>query len=123
MPKHVFEKGNKHGHGGARRGAGRKPDEFKAKCDALVESKEFFEWAAQVFAGGCVDPHVGKDGVVTMVPANVGGRTYLWKTLAEYAKGKPAQAVKIADGQKVGFLALVQSAEQERGLGDETPQD
>lgn len=96
----------KAGRGGRREGAGRKPDAFKAMCDDLINMPEFKLWAQKVFRGEDVEPHMS-DGGVVMAPASVSSRTYLWKTLAEYARGKPVSMVEMPDGANVAGAAVL----------------
>lgn len=91
-------KGVRNNHGGKREGSGRKTDFFKKQCDKLVQSKTFFKFAADTFSGKAVEPHVIRDGFkyrIILTPAGVSSRTYLWKTLAEYSKGKPATVLEL----------------------------
>jgi hypothetical protein len=82
------------GRGGRRKGAGRKPDEFKAECARLASKKEFFAWAESVFDGEMVVPRMTKEGVVR-TEADVHERGYLWEKLAAYGYNKPPQAVEV----------------------------
>lgn len=105
--------------GGKREGAGRKPDEFKAKCAELASNAKFLRWAEDVLTGEKVEFAVDKLGAVVPIPADVNQRTYLWEKLAAYGYGKPAQAINLGGNVRIGFLDLIGKAERERGLAAE----
>lgn len=77
--------------GGRREGAGRPPDEFKAKCQRLASSPKFFAWAEKVFNGEGVNPKTTIDGRVVLIEASPGDKIYLWEKLAAYGFGKPVE--------------------------------
>ena len=104
----------KRARGGKREGAGRKPDAFKAMCNRLINLPVFEKWAESVLRGEDVEPHV-TDGIVTMAPASVNSRTYLWKTLAEYGQGKPVSMIEMPDGQQIAGAAVIILPSRESG--------
>lgn len=78
-------------HGGAREGAGRKPDWFREKCATLASSPKFFEFAEKVFNGDLVEPKITKEGRGIYMEASVSSKIYLWEKLAAYGFGKPTE--------------------------------
>lgn len=102
----AFKPGNKAGSGGARAGAGRKPEWLTAKCKAIVEDKRLIDFLADVASGKKVDVHVTGTGLVVKVPASIKDRREALNTLLERGYGKPAQEL-VHSGEVSGRFVLV----------------
>lgn len=84
-------------NGGKRKGAGRKPDWLKAKCQALIDKHKLLDLVANVAAGKEQEPYVDKDGQVTMVPVSWMHRLKAFDLLMERGFGKAVQAVDLGN--------------------------
>lgn len=95
--------------GGARKGAGRKPSEFLAKCRAASQNRKFFAWANRALAGEDTEVKIDGNGKKIKVPPTAGDRVYLWEKLAAYGFGKPMQSVELSgkDGGPITLSELV----------------
>lgn len=111
-----FKKGHKLGHGGARLGAGAKPDWFKARCREMASSPRFLDWAQDVLDGKEVSVRITGEGGIVMTPPTVGERMLVWEKVKDTGFGKPPQAVDLGGEVKVSLADLVREARRARGL-------
>ena len=105
----AFKKGNKDGHGGHRKGAGRKPGWVKEKAESLIADAKVLEFLARVVQGKEYDYRATKDGKIIKVPASLHDRIDAGRELMDRGVGKAVQAVSNPDGSKLEGLVLVRS--------------
>lgn len=113
-----FKKGNPGGPGGAREGAGRKPDEFKAWLKKTIESDKGKKRFKQI-----MEDHPGAETLVTQegveVPVRASGRTYLtaFEIGNSYIRSKAKQEVEHSGAIDLGAAGeYIKKARKERGL-------
>ena len=94
-----LKNGNPTGKGGARPGAGRKPDWFKKKCQQLATSPKAIRFLQAMINGDPIEEKMqmgpAKDPVKIMVSASPESRVKAWATVCERGFGKAPQDVKV----------------------------
>lgn len=104
--------------GGARKNAGRKPDEFKRWASKLVHSpKNRLRLEKILMDAPDAETLVTSEGVE--VPVRARADTYLraYELMCHYAEGKPVARVEAGvDEKTVDLLSIIASAEKSRGL-------
>lgn len=95
----AFQKGNKHGKGGAKPGAGRPSNEFRELCAQALDEVKGIDFVKAVVAGVKFESPFGKS------EAKPETRLEAVKWLADRAHGKAMQAVELsgADGEPLSF--------------------
>lgn len=123
MPGKPFEKGHKLAKGGARKGAGRKPNWYKALAEKLIREKKLLPRLADMAAGApIVKKQIivgeGKDAkrITLKSAADAGTQVYAADKLFDRAWGKAAQEVQHTGKEGVDIFDLIRRAEDERGL-------
>jgi hypothetical protein len=103
--KGVLNSGAKPAPGGARKGAGRKPDWFKAECARILDQHKLLEFMGRVASGQETETHIDAMRNVHEIPAKMSDRIKAVEFLADRAHGKPAQAVEVS-GEGGGPLTV-----------------
>lgn len=80
--------------GGARKGAGRKPDWLRSECARIIDQHKLLEFVGRVASGQETEAHVTKEGDVVEVAPKISDRLKAVEFLTDRAHGKPAQAVE-----------------------------
>lgn len=105
MPKGLLNSGAKPANGGYRKGAGRKPDWYKAECARILDQHKLLEFIGRVAAGEEPEQHLDKEGVIYELRPKISDRIKAVEFLADRAHGKPAQAVEVS-GEGGGPLTV-----------------
>lgn len=109
--KGVFQKGpdERRGHGGARPGAGRKPNWFKEQCAEIFDRARALEYIEKVITDVKVKPHVTMSGETVMTTADVKEHLMAIEMLKEWAHGKSPLPLRATDGNDadVGGVILL----------------
>lgn len=114
MPK--FEKGNKLAKGGARPGAGRKPDWFKEEMQKLATTDKAVKFLKDCIEGEDVDEFITDQGECIPHRAKADTRIRAWEAVADRGFGRPTQQVHQTGTQGINLFQLIREAEEERGL-------
>jgi hypothetical protein len=93
-----LKNGNPRGEGGAREGAGRKPDWLKKKAQKILSDKKLIEFLGDVASGKNVRALVAIDGTTTVsAPADIKDRLRAVEILLDRGWGKPMQEIRPVD--------------------------
>lgn len=105
-----LKSGAKPARGGARKGAGRKPDWLRSECARIIDQHKLLEFVGRVASGDETETHVTKDGDVVDVAPRISDRLKAVEFLTDRAHGKPMQAVEVAgkDGGPISWVIKVQ---------------
>lgn len=79
-------------NGGARKGAGRKPEWLKEKCQKLLEDNKLYEFLSDVAKGETFTMPGGEDGTI-LSPAPIRDRLKAVEIIMDRAFGKSIQPV------------------------------
>ena len=77
---------------------GRKPNWFREKCADIIVEENMLDFVKRVAKGDESEERMTKYGGIVQVKASIDSRMGAVKFLAEYAVGKPVQAVTGPDG-------------------------
>lgn len=95
--------------GGKRKGAGRKPDWFKAKCQEIGTSDNALKFLQSVINGDAVEEKKifveGGSPVTVWESASVDARVRAWNSVMDRGFGKPVQAMELG-GKDGGPLTI-----------------
>src|ERR1051326_6542083 len=98
MPRKPFKPGpdDRRGKGGARPGAGRKPDAFKAKLREIAGSPKALKFLKDAIEGERVDARM-VEGAWIWAPASAGTRAQIWESVHDRGFGKPVSLLEMQD--------------------------
>jgi len=118
MPGKPFKKGPdpRRAKGGAREGAGRKPDWFKEKMQELATTVTAVKFLQDCIEGEAVDEFITAQGECIPHRAKADTRVRAWEAVADRGFGKPTQAIHQTGNAGVNIFQLIREAEEERGL-------
>ncbi len=104
-----FPEGNKEAHGGARPGAGRKPNWLKEKCQKLFEETKVLDFLAQILRHEEVKPHVDMFGKTHMVKPALADWFEAVDRVKDWGFGKTPLPVRATDedGEDVGGVIFL----------------
>lgn len=89
----------KRGKGGKRKGAGRKPDWFKAKMVEIGTSQKAIKFLQSVINGEPVEEKkilvIGQEPITVWESASVDARVRAWNAVMDRGLGKPSQALEV----------------------------
>lgn len=104
-----FPPGHKQAPGGAREGAGRKPDWFKERCRQILEETKALDFLASVIRGDEIKPHISMTGDVALVPPDLEDRMKAIDRIKEWGHGKTPLPVRATDedGEDIGGVILL----------------
>jgi hypothetical protein len=105
MAKGLLRSGAKPAPGGARKGAGRKPDWFKSECARILDKHNLLEFIGRVAAGIESEQHLDKEGVIYELRPKISDRIKATEFLSDRANGKPTQALELG-GEGGGPLTV-----------------
>lgn len=112
MAKGLLKSGAKPARGGAREGAGRKPDWLKQKCAGLVDRKKLLEYVANVANGDEVERYFDKVlGRTIEIPCSTKDRLHAVELLLERGYGKPVQGVEVNGNIAQTFDVVIKVAD------------
>jgi hypothetical protein len=101
-------------NGGARPGAGRKPDWLKEKCKGLIDKHKLLDLLAKVASGDETEPRLTKDGEVVDCPVGWHDRLHAIEMLLERGFGKPQQGVDVTSNGQTILKLLASEANEGR---------
>ena len=105
MPKGLLNSGAKPAPGGYRKGAGAKPDWYKAKCAQILDSNKLLDFIGRVASGEEPEQHLDKLGTIYELKPKISDRIKAVEFLSDRAYGKPAQSVEVS-GENGGPLTV-----------------
>lgn len=115
-PANPFPFGNKLSKGGARPGAGRKTDAFKAQMAKIASSKAAINFIEGAIKGKDVDEFlVLQTGVQVPVKADGSLKLKCIEFAAHYGYGKPVSVIEMPDGSDAGSGIVIMLPGQNRG--------
>lgn len=102
--------------GGARKGAGRKPDWFKEEMQRLATTVYAIQFLEDCISGKDVDEYITDQGECIPHRAKADTRIRAWEAVADRGFGRPTQQVHQTGTNGVNIFQLIREAEEERGL-------
>lgn len=103
------------GKGGKRKGAGAKPNWFKAKMAEIASRPASIQFLEDCVDGKPIDRTL-VFGKVIKVPPPANVRLQAWAETADRGFGKPTPMLPMDALEGINLVALVRQAEEERGL-------
>lgn len=105
-----FKKGedDRRAHGGAREGAGRKPNWFKQRCREIIEESDGLQFMGDVLSGKDRKPFVTMSGEKGFGPCSPFERMAAMEKLKEWGYGKTPLPLRATDeeGKPQGLIIL-----------------
>lgn len=82
--------------GGYRKGAGRKPDKYKAALKKIARDPKALKFLKEAIAGEPVDVRLS-DGEIVHLPPTADTRHKIWESVHDRTEGKPVSFLEMKD--------------------------